>query len=162
MNPIGLNYDFNPTVHLLVGQLDTFGMSFRSYREPLKRAVQQVMAPSFKKNFDLGGRPPWQELKDETITQRNYLGATGGTLVKTGLLRKVAQQLNLWKIGTDEAMIQQMPRAQYGAVHQEGSERVPQREWAVVQPEDMDQIEEIFVAWVAERLVAAGFVGGSF
>jgi len=161
-DPIGLDYSFSPSPHLLINEMDAFGIDIKSYREPLKRAVQQVMGPSFKKNFDVGGRPPWAELKDNTIEQRSLYGTGSDTLVRSGLLRKVAQQLNLWKIGTDEAVIKEMPRAEYGAVHQEGSATVPQREWAVVQPEDMDDIEEIFVAWVAERLLLRGFTGSAF
>lgn len=160
-DPIGVNYSFSPSPHLLAAELDLIASDIKSFREPLKRAIQKVMAPSFKKNFDLGGRPPWQELQDDTILQKSYYGASSGTLVKSGLLQKVAQQLNLWKIGSEEAMIQEMPRAAYGAVHQEGSANVPQREWAVVQEEDVDAIEEIFADWLSERLMSRGWDGGS-
>src|SRR6185503_20125327 len=77
--------NFEPSLALLARRVDKLGADIRSFRVPLKMAIQQVVIPSIRKNFDQGGRPTWEPLSEHTIRNRK-----GGTqpLVRTGLLRR--------------------------------------------------------------------------
>lgn len=149
-----------PPASVINADLSELGVSIRSYREPLKRAVQQVLAPSIQKNFDVGGRPPWPPLAEGTILDKTRAGlADMSPLVRTGMLRRVAGQLNIWTLNSDEAHIDStgLPeRAAYGRFHQTGTRNMPAREWAVIQDEDGAKVEEIFWAWIAERAAVVG------
>jgi phage gpG-like protein len=200
---------FQPSMGISAAQIDKLGIDIRSFREPLKRAIQQVMAPSFRKNFDVGGRPDaWEPLSDATISMRESMDRTGSDtpLNLTGLLKKTIQQLNIWTITTTTATIRDLPdKIWYGKVHQAGSEgsggsismksrlkqaggdakaamhsldddiiaamregkkvapkggakAIPARPFVVVQEDDWDAIEEVFVKWLEERAVRSGFV----
>src|SRR6266700_5966860 len=146
---------FEPPAEIVAAAFFAFSIDIRSFHEPLKRSVQRVMAPSLQHNFEVGGRPPWPELAEGTINQKS---GNDQILVNTGLLAQVAGQLNLWTIDMESASIQSMPRAEYGMYHQEGTSHMPQREWAVIQPEDIESIDDVFGLWFEERLVAAGFL----
>ena len=61
---IHLGIDWYPSPFVVAAQFDALGVSVRSFREPLKRSIQQVLSPSFQKNFDVGGRPPWKALSE--------------------------------------------------------------------------------------------------
>jgi phage gpG-like protein len=202
-------FDFKPSIGIAAGKIDKMGIDIRSFREPLKRVVQQVMAPSFLKNFDESGRPDkWEPLSDATMLIRGREGYQGDKpLVRTGLLRRTMGQLNIWTITTVNATIQKLPdKISYGAIHQGGFEGVgvgrkmsgyvkkakgdlreaqslldddlimamrtgtklgggartanaiPQRQFALIQDEDREEIERIFVDWMRERAVGAGFL----
>jgi phage gpG-like protein len=123
--PMGITITFSPTVGLSAARIDKLGMDIRSFREPLKRAVQQVIAPSFRKNFDEGGRPDaWEPLSASTLEIRQRQGFSGvQPLIKTGLLRRTMGQLNIWTITRTSAMIKDLPeKIWYGAIHQAGSD----------------------------------------
>ena len=178
-----LSVEIIPTPFILAAQLAKWGMDVRSFHEPLKRSVQKVASPSFRKNFDVGGRPAWEPWSEVTVERREAQGfGEGAILVKTGLLKSVAGQLNIWTITRDQAAVSSLPRAPYGAVHQQGTsggvgevtraravrERreitqtvslrapIPARPWALLQPEDIDDIEEVFVNWFRERMALSG------
>lgn len=189
---MGITVDMDPSPLILVAQFNKLGLDIRSFREPLKRSIQQVVAPSLQKNFDVEGRPDnWVPLAVGTITQKARIGMNSTSaripLFRYAKLYKQAGQLNLWKIdGLEGTAIAQLPENLfYGRIHQEGANEdgigsvsrhksratgkyveiahgvqgfVPQRMWAVIQDEDVDGIEEVFDAWVQERLLLAGFV----
>lgn len=115
---------FEPSVGISAKKLDKLGMDIRSFREPLHRSIKQVVIPSIRENFDVGGRPAWSPLEfltSERRTKEGY-GAEGPILVRTGTLRKVATQLNIWTIGREVAMVTDLPdKAWYGKVHQAGA-----------------------------------------
>lgn len=115
---------FEPTLGIAAARIDKLGLDIRSFKVPLKRAVQEVMAPSFTKNFDEGGRPSWEPLAEDTIFLREGDGyGAGPILERTGTLKTVAGQLNIWDISTTAAVIRDLPdRAWYGKVHQAGYE----------------------------------------
>lgn len=117
---VGLQFDFKPSIGLNAKALDKLGLDIRSFREPLKRSIQQVLAPSFKKNFQAGGRPDkWVPLAPQTVAMRG--GATGPILVRTGRLRDTIQQFNIWSVNDTQAAITSLPdKIKYGNVHQEG------------------------------------------
>lgn len=118
-----MQFEFKPTIGISAREIDRLGLDIRSFREPLRRAVQQVMAPSFKENFEQGGRPEaWEPLSDATIAMREVAGIGGDQpLVRSGLLRKTISQLNIWTITETTATIRALPdKIKYGTIHQAG------------------------------------------
>ena len=117
-----LQFDFQPSVGISARAIDRLGLDIRSFRVPLERVVKQVMAPSFRKNFDQEGRPDaWAELSSATLDIRAREGYGDKILDKTGLLKKTIQQLNIWTITTETATIRDLPeKVSYGKVHQGG------------------------------------------
>lgn len=155
-----LEFDFQPAPAIMATQFDTLGTNVKSFREPLARSIREVMAPSLATNFAVGGRPTWNDLMPATVTRRAALGyGPTPVLVRTGKLKRVAGQQNLWTIdgpgGT--AAITSLPETVwYGQVHQTGAETewggITARPWAVIQQEDMVEIEDIFLNWLDERI----------
>lgn len=145
-----------PPGSILEQDMKGIGYDIRSFREPFKRVIQQVMAPSIDKNFEVGGRPPWPPLTEETIAIKE---GDDRPLIRSGTLRRTAQQLNVWTITPDEAHVSGLPdQAWYGIVHQFGSEFIPARPFMMMQdPEDLDMAEEVFVKWFQERTGEHGF-----
>lgn len=161
---VSIDLDVMPPVGLIITSLEGFALDIRSYREPLKRAVQKVIAPSFQENFDMGGRPTWAPLAEITKEIKTRLGYELSPLIRTRLLRTAAGQLNLWEIDTESASITldvaQKGKAGYGGFHQEGTRWMPARPWAIIQDDDQEKIEQIFWAWIAERMWAKGWTPG--
>lgn len=116
---VNLSWDFRPTVGIVARDVDRLGIDIRSFREPLTRAIKQIMIPSFRKNFAAGGRPAWEPLTEATIKLRGY--SAWPILVRSGALRKAATTQSIWDIGVTSAVIRKLPaRVWYGALHQEG------------------------------------------
>lgn len=116
-----VSFEFKPTLGILARDVDKLGIDIRSFREPLTRAVKQVMIPSIKKNFDAQGRPGWEPLAEDTLVLRDRLGQTGPILNRTGLLKRNMSYQTMWSITQEYAIIKDLPdRVWYGKVHQEG------------------------------------------
>jgi len=187
----GLEIDMDPSAIIMIASFDKLGLDIRSFRVPLERSVREVMAPSLRQNFFEQGRPDqWQELAEQTVYTKELLGYSATApfpLVRTGKLRTVAGQINLWVIdGIEGTATVELPETVwYGRVHQEGGssggigsierrrsrltgqikeiERgvpgyVPQRIWAIIQDRDIDAIEEVFDKWLEERLLGNVFL----
>lgn len=199
LNPAttGVRMTFVPSIAITAARIDKLGMDIRSFHEPLKRSVQRVMGPSFQKNFDAGGRPdPWEPWSDSTIEIRERMGhPSRSILIKTGALRRVMGQLNIWRITRTTAIITDLPgKVWYGAVHQAGYDggsmasrirrhggdagaalrsiiddqkqsmrtgvpiksagtaAIPARPFVMFQDEDEDDVTEIFMEWLSERI----------
>lgn len=156
--------ELDPSPALFALQMDILGREIRSFREPLKRSIQLVLGPSFRQNFDVGGRPSWVPLAQSTIDKKQRIGAkfVNEVLMETGKLRRVAGQLNAWKIEGGylaeeaKAYVDDLPGAEYGAVHQFGNDHVPERAFLIIQDEDQSKIEEVFGLWLDERLAQYG------
>lgn len=121
----GVEMSFTPSLAITAARIDKLGMDIRSFREPLKRSIQKVMAPSFQKNFDAGGRPDaWEPWSEATLEIRERMGVSGGNiLVRSGSLRRAMGQLNIWRITKTTAIITDLPaNVWYGAIHQAGYE----------------------------------------
>lgn len=158
----GVTFAFFPSILITAAEVYKFGLDIRSFREPLKRAIQQVIAPSFARNFAEGGRPDsWEPLTDVAVKMREYYGFSADpVLVRTGLLRRTVQQFNIWTVTTDQAALTNFPsKIWYASIQQEGlpSRNIPARPFILLQdPEDYDKIEEIFALWLLERMARAG------
>jgi phage gpG-like protein len=179
-----LNFDFKPSLALSARNFDTLDVDIRSFREPLKRSIQKVIAPSFAKNFESNGRPNgWQAYADDTTQMKmddpnNRYGPTD-ILRRSGLLYKTMQQYNIWTVSTTQAAILSLPdKIWYGNLHQEGFGQratafadplhipldqlaqgqnkvyLPARPFALLQDEDLDGIQTVFGEWLDERIIA--------
>lgn len=135
-------------------------VDLRSLKEPLKRAVKEVMIPSFRQNFDSEGRPSW------TPAARNY----GHSLLNdTGRLRNATGLLAIWDFDREHAKLNPTSLAsRVGAkiVHQTGVTRrsgglgktssgihtIPARPFIMMQFEDEEKIQRIFEEYLRERV----------
>lgn len=143
--------DFYRDAMILAHDLDDFASyGIKSFREPLTKSVREVVIPSIRKNFDAEGRPHWRPLAPATVLDR---GASGPILDRTGKLRKVATQFNIWSYSKDQATITGLDsRVKYAKYHQSGTSKMPQRAFVLFQDEDEDAIERIFYTWLEGRL----------
>jgi phage gpG-like protein len=123
---IDLNFSFKPTMAMSAKAFDKLGMDIRSFRVPLKRSIQEVIAPSINKTFLAHGRPEtWTPYADDTVRMKmsdpkNKYGSNF-ILMRSGLLWSTMQQLNIWTITTTQAAILDLPeKIWYGALHQGG------------------------------------------
>ena len=174
-----VSFEFQPTIGMLARDIDRLGIDIRSFREPLERAIKQVMLPSIAQNFVEEGRPEhWKPLAEYTMNER---GNAGPILTRTGALRQGAVQFNNWEINQVAAVFRGLPdRVKYGNVHQagyggdpqevmkmsaqqiaKGAKRaqkfvIPARPFVLYQEEDEFRIEEIFAEWLEERAARVG------
>ena len=115
----GVDFEFQPSIGLIASRIDKLGMDIRSFKEPLTRAVVQVMIPSFKLNFESEGRPAWEPLAPYTVQQRK--GRANPILFRSGKLKKVATSRAIWQISQNGAVITSLPASVwYGVIHQAG------------------------------------------
>lgn len=154
--------DFSPPVLDMGNRMHFLGSSISSFKEPLRKAVKDVVIPSFETNFAVGGRPAWEPLSDYTLERRSNAGTGSQILVEHGQLYYYATHAQAWTYDDQEgeAWIQtsKLGAAFYGEVHQwggyAGSVFIPQREWAVFQEEDANRIGEVFEEWLDDRTSA--------
>jgi phage gpG-like protein len=178
-SPAGLiDVDIIPLPIILVGQFGELAAGVRSFHEPLKRSIQEVVIPSIKTNFDYNGRPPWAPLSGTTWAMRGetsidsegnqIINQEGDILVRTGKLKRSAVALARWKITRDEAYAggDWPATAWYGPIQQTGfvgghGAETPARPFMLIQDEDVPKIEEVFVDWFKSRLAMSGFIPGN-
>lgn len=116
---VTIDLHFRPSVGILARRVDKLGADIRSFREPLRKAVKEVMIPSIRKNFDTRGRPPWEPLALGTVAQKG----NDKPLVTTGRLRRQMGYINIWTIDREKALISDLPDAiWYGKIHQGGAQ----------------------------------------
>jgi phage gpG-like protein len=114
-------FEFKPSIGMLARDIDKLGIDIRSFKVPLMRAIKMVMIPSFRKNFEEQGRPSWEPMAEATEMLRERDGSSGALLNRTGKLKRVAQQQNIWTVTQESATIRDLPeKVWYGKVHQEG------------------------------------------
>ncbi len=132
----------------------TFRMArqFGNMRWPLEQSVDLVITPSMKKNFLVCGRPPWEPLANVTANYKiKEFPSTMAffPLIRTDRLVSNIINKNFWRITGDkadmEALDNHVPYAKY---HQRGTRTVPQRQFAVLQQEDVEDIVVIFDSWI--------------
>jgi phage gpG-like protein len=123
---IDLHTSFTPTLAMSAKNFNTLDLDIRSFREPLKRSIQGVIAPSIQKNFLKGGRPDsWVPLSEATLMIKGRDAAskypTSDPLLRTGLLYRTMGQYNIWTVTMVQAAILNLPdKIWYGALHQAG------------------------------------------
>lgn len=179
LDPNLLQFEFKPSIGIVAKRIDKLGVDIRSFREPLKRAVQQVMIPSIRKNFDEEGRPnPWEPLSEYTVKLR---GNDSPILDRSGKLKRNMGFLSIWTITPTFATIKDLPqRIWYGKLQQAGfggfaavvqrhqvdfrealshvgtssdaKVHMPARPFVMIQSEDSDAITAVFSKWLDERI----------
>lgn len=151
-----------PNAAVMFAAFADVGAGIKSLRQPLKEAIQTVIAPSIRESFDTGG-PGWEPLSESRLAQKAAQGLPEDTLIASGTLRRVAGQLNIWSInggyGSGEAVafVSSLPGAEYGVFHDEGTYRMPQREFLYIKPEDEPKVEQVFEDYIRMRFQRAGF-----
>lgn len=88
-----------PPPQIYAEEFDNMGLNIKSLREPLTRAVRQVMIPRFKQNFstESAAGERWQPLSYYYERSRKYKGKP--ILVQTGALKRVATRFTkTWTI----------------------------------------------------------------
>lgn len=154
--------EFKPSLNVIKRDLNALGVDIRSFREPLKRCVQQVMIPSILANFDAEGRPPWAPYADTTVEFHEMLNLdmSRALLNKTGALKRTATTLAVWTLTKESATFGGLPQSVwYGNLHQSGGKGgkgpkglIPARPFVMFQDEDGDKIAEVFAKWLDERI----------
>jgi phage gpG-like protein len=151
---IGIEIDIIPHPTIIASALGAMGDAVGKFREPLTKAIKNVVRPSIETNFEAGGRPPWAGHSGDTRTEQRGRGI----LILSGALMAQAGQLEDWTVDDTSAEMGLSESVWYGYVHEEGGGRngtTPQREWALFQPEDIDNIEEIFGDWLDKQVAGA-------
>lgn len=125
-----VSFAFSPSIGILARDIDRLGLDIKSFKKPLEKAIGAVMIPSFRQNFDAGGRPPWAPMAEATQTIRQDLGfgGAGDLLVRTGELRRSMGYKSIWTVTDTSASIQDLPdRIWYGRIHQGGTSGIQTR-----------------------------------
>jgi phage gpG-like protein len=109
---------------ITAGRIEKLGIDIRSFKEPLKRAIKNVVIPSIRKNFDSGGRPAWEPWSESTVEIMQKTGVkSSGLLIRSGALRRTMGYQKLWTITPTFAVLADLPQnIWYGKVHQGGYE----------------------------------------
>lgn len=118
-----VGWDMTPSIGLVAKDLFRMAEELESFREPLTKSIMMVMIPSFRKNFEQGGRPKWQELAPYTLYVKGQLGITDGDLPlhRTGALKRAVTQFRIWDVSDKAAAIRALPsHVTYGYIHQAG------------------------------------------
>jgi len=154
---IGFDVEFAPSARIIGRDLSAVARGFRTYRQPLRQAVDHVMIPAIAHQFEVGGDPPWEPHSEETIRRREREGTLGGDpqdiLVESGTLFSAATRRARWQFTSDEAFFANLPaNARYGRFHQLG-EGVPARPFVRASTEDVDAVEDIFQRWVSGHII---------
>lgn len=164
-----ITLSWSPHPAIIAAQFISAADALESHRDPLVRAVEQVVSPAIKQNFDSEGRPAWTPLANTTLARR--ANPSSPILVQTGLLKQVATSVKPWTINDDTAYLiaGQLGDAYYGAIHNSGSRWMPARPWSVMSSEDERAIEEVFSNWAFNTVAqvglwgrAVGFITGLF
>ena len=133
----------------LRADLFSYARTFGDMREPLTRSVHEVVIPSIGMNFVVGGRPQWQALSLNRVARR---GSATPILIDKGQLIKAALSKTSWRITNDTADMSPLDnKVPYAKYHQTGTDVMPRREFAILQPRDIDDIVGIFSEWVGEQ-----------
>lgn len=160
---ISIEIDMEPSAVILMRDFNLLSLDVRSFRVPITRAIQRVLAPSFQLNFEVGGRPKWKPLAPATVERKAREGKNPATLIDKGVLKRTSGFLSIWKITQEDAAILGFPDyAFHGYYHQQGTPTIPARPFLVIQPEDEDKVENEFDFWLEERLHYRGFGGLGF
>lgn len=114
---------WEPSIGIAAARVNDLAGKIKSFREPLLISIREVMVPSIRRNFDQGGRPAWEPLSSSTLKIRKYYGIDSSKiLVRSGALRRVASQINIWTVTATTAMILDLPqKVWYGKIQQAGA-----------------------------------------
>lgn len=155
-------------INLLERDLQDLAESLRSHgrlRQLFEKIRDEVLIPSFRKNFEVGGRPRWEPLSQITtgLGREAFIATGAGTiggrvpLTKSGQMKRAATAKARFIIRNNEMHFGNWPEKRwFGPVHNlpELSElaKVPNRPFTLMQKEDQVAIQEITGDWVEDRV----------
>lgn len=158
----------NPNIlYLLRDDLQEAGEKFRDngrLRRLFEEIRDEVVIPSIQKNFDVGGRPRWENLSQVTLMRRGMTGGealalqlAGATspLVNTGRMKRSAVAKARFTIRDNQMTYGNWPLSRWWApVHNFGGQggHIPQRQFVGLQQEDITAIREITNEWIEENI----------
>jgi phage gpG-like protein len=169
---------WSPPLKVEAAYINRLGADIRSFREPITKAIKQVIIPSIRKNFDAGGRPAWPPYSENTIEFRAMMGESSKSLlVKSGKLRATMGYFSIWTVNQTAGELTNIPSSiWYGNLHQGGyggqakplgglvrlpggktkqahwAATIPARPFVMYQSEDEEDIVKIFEKWLEERI----------
>lgn len=180
---LSFNMSFIPPLAVVAGRINTLGTGISTFDEPLRRAIKEIVIPSIQTNFDVGGRPAWQPMSGETPGIAARMGSpVRKLLVRTGALKGAMGEVSSWNITNESASLYIPLDVWYGYIHQAGFagkgggqsakgksfqwivknaskdmpvSAIPQRPFAVLQPEDEADIQDMFMEWLGEKIEEA-------
>jgi phage gpG-like protein len=124
--------------------IELLGINLNDFREPLKASLELVIMPSIATNFQTGGRPKWKPLSESWRLKRT----PGPILVQTGAMFEATQSITNWDVDHNSITMTGVASAPYAGYHQAGTRRMPARPFVMYQPEDVENIVQIFEIWV--------------
>lgn len=145
--PMGLQTSVYVDDVALRRKLEEYKIRFKDFSDPMAK-IGELLVASIKKNFEVGGRPAWRPLSPATILRKGH----STILVDTGRLRESVEfkaEREYVEVGSFN-----MPERIYGEFHQKGTDRIPQREWRVMQPDDRSTIVVIMHEFVRDVVAA--------
>lgn len=118
---------------------------------PALNIMGETGLASIQMNFEVGGRPAWTPLAESTMKQK---GGKGQILIGSGVSGGLLGGINY---ETGDNTIEWFTGGQvYAAIHNFGGEagrdlktEIPQREYMVLQDEDIDEMGSLLAAFVA-------------
>lgn len=168
-----VDVEYEPLPSFIADKYYLLGLSMHSFREPLNECIRAVMIPRIQDNFSSGSAAQWAPLAEATKLDRKEYGfAPTPILVRTGLLKRTASQINIWNVDSEKAYVSaasfggaQGGKAWYGLAQNEGyvggyGAATPARPFLVFTEEDVDKMTAIFNIWMYEKEIEAGFKMG--
>lgn len=151
--------EFERDVDLLSRNVFLMARRLGDMSEPLRKSVKDVIIPTIEYAFYSNGYGKWAPLNKEwkayklSVSQANYL-----TLMFTHELRKKATGNMIWRITKTQADMELLDtRIPYAKYHQTGTRRMPKREFAVLQLQDVKNIVVIFDDWLRKQMYSKDF-----
>lgn len=150
-------FPFQIDIKQFMGDVDLLSLAtFRLARqlgdmtEPLTLSVKAVIQRTISKNFQVGGRPTWPGLSLKRLNFKLDISASlFRPLIYSGALYQWSTSFTVWRITRDSADMEALDRiVPYGKYHQTGTRTMPQRQFAVLQLQDIEGIVVIFDAWI--------------
>jgi phage gpG-like protein len=126
-----------------------------AFRVPLQGSVRSVAIPTVKANFEAGGNPPWERLKESTIEAKGH----DKPLFESGAMTASATALARWHVFSDEAEYRgdSFPKSTaYARFHQSGTDHVPARPFATLEDDDEREVNTVFHTWMDGVIRASG------
>lgn len=141
---------------------DTYARRFRTaaaindFSPALKDIAVIGIAPAIRRNFDVGGRPKWTPLQEETIKKKMHLGffSPRKILVASAAMMESATDPAEYRITTHSIIAK--PGPSYWIHHQRGTPNMPQRVIMNLQVADQRKIGGIFDKFIADHLAKHG------
>jgi len=149
-----IGVELYPQLMALSVDMSELARAEQDFRLPLEKALMEVILPSIKENFNVGGRPPWKPLAKTTVSNR---GSATPILVDSGTLQSKATSKSIWQVTKDDVHVQNLDeQVSYASYIQGGTRNMVARQFIMIQDQDFDAIERIFSDWWEDLIRTKG------